>query len=133
MDHKSVHDYLQSKPATFITQPFAQDTDVYKVQHKMFATLAEGKEGQVDANGEPVWWLNLKCDPDEALLLRDEFPAIVPGYHMNKRLWNTVILDGSVPEDKIKEMIDKSYDIVVDNLPTAQKEELAKIAGTLNK
>lgn len=127
MDQKCVHDYLQSKPATFITQPFAQDVDVYKVQHKMFATLSEGKEGQVNESGEPIWWLNLKCDPDEALLLRDQYSSIVPGYHMNKRLWNTVILDGSVPEDEIKRMVDNSYDIVVDNLPTAQKTELEKL------
>ncbi|MBE0369160.1 MmcQ/YjbR family DNA-binding protein [Pseudoalteromonas aurantia] len=127
MDQKSVHKYLQDKPATFITQPFAQDVDVYKVQHKMFATLSEGKEGQVNESGEPVWWLNLKCDPDEALLLRDQYPSIVPGYHMNKRLWNTIILDGSVPEVEICRMIDTSYDIVVDNLPTAQKEALLKM------
>ena len=126
MDQKSVHEYLQAKPATFITKPFAQDVDVYKVQHKMFATLTEGKEGQVDDNGEPVWWLNVKCDPDEALLLRDKFESVVPGYHMNKRLWNTVILDGTVPADAIKKMIDDSYQIVVDNLPTAQREELEK-------
>ncbi|MEI5639381.1 MULTISPECIES: MmcQ/YjbR family DNA-binding protein [unclassified Pseudoalteromonas] len=126
MDQKSVHEYLQAKPATFITKPFAQDVDVYKVQHKMFATLTEGKEGQVDDNGEPVWWLNVKCDPDEALLLRDKYESVVPGYHMNKRLWNTVILDGTVPADAIKKMIDDSYQIVVDNLPTAQREELEK-------
>ncbi|CCQ09815.1 hypothetical protein PALB_6630 [Pseudoalteromonas luteoviolacea B = ATCC 29581] len=127
MDQKSVHEYLQSKPATFITKPFAQETDVYKVQHKMFATLYEGKEGQTDDNGEPIWWLNVKCDPDEALILRDKYTSVVPGYHMNKRLWNTVYLDGSVPADEIKRMIDESYQIVVDNLPTAQKDEILKL------
>lgn len=127
MNKHSVNAYLQSKPGTFITQPFAQDSDVYKVQHKMFATLYEGKEGQVDANGEPVFWLNVKCDPDEALILRDKYEAIVPGYHMNKRLWNTIILDGSVPEEEIKQFIDDSYKIVVDNLPTAQQEALSKL------
>ncbi|KZN42600.1 MmcQ/YjbR family DNA-binding protein [Pseudoalteromonas luteoviolacea] len=129
MDQKSVHTYLQAKPGTFITKPFAQEVDVYKVQHKMFATLYEGKEGQTNANGEPVWWLNLKCDPDEALLLRDKYSSIVPGYHMNKRLWNTIVLDGSIPEDELKKLIDDSYNIVVDNLPTAQREELARITS----
>ncbi|KZN63639.1 MmcQ/YjbR family DNA-binding protein [Pseudoalteromonas luteoviolacea] len=129
MDQKSVHTYLQAKPGTFITKPFAQEVDVYKVQHKMFATLYEGKEGQTDANGEPVWWLNLKCDPDEALLLRDKYSSIVPGYHMNKRLWNTIVLDGSIPEDELRQLIDDSYNIVVDNLPTAQREELARITS----
>ncbi|MCF2857878.1 MmcQ/YjbR family DNA-binding protein [Pseudoalteromonas sp. SMS1] len=127
MDQKSVHTYLQAKPGTFITKPFAQEVDVYKVQHKMFATLYEGKEGQTNANGEPIWWLNLKCDPDEALLLRDKYSSIVPGYHMNKRLWNTIVLDGSIPEDELRKLIDDSYNIVVDNLPTAQREELARI------
>lgn len=126
MDQKSVHEYLQSKPATFITKPFAQETDVYKVQHKMFATLYEGKEGQTNANGEPIWWLNVKCEPDEAIALREQYSAVVPGYHMNKRLWNTIYLDGSIPEAEIKKMIDRSYQIVVDNLPSAQKEEIEK-------
>ncbi|MBQ4813050.1 hypothetical protein A7985_15310 [Pseudoalteromonas luteoviolacea] len=129
MDQKSVHTYLQAKPGTFITKPFAQEVDVYKVQHKMFATLYEGKEGQTNASGEPVWWLNLKCDPDEALLLRDKYSSIVPGHHMNKRLWNTIVLDGSIPEDELKQLIDDSYNIVVDNLPTAQREELARITS----
>ncbi|KZN58015.1 MmcQ/YjbR family DNA-binding protein [Pseudoalteromonas luteoviolacea] len=129
MDQKSVHTYLQAKPGTFITKPFAQEVDVYKVQHKMFATLYEGKEGQTGANGEPVWWLNLKCDPDEALLLRDKYSSVVPGYHMNKRLWNTIVLDGSIPEDELRQLIDDSYNIVVDNLPTAQREELARITS----
>ncbi|MBQ4838855.1 MULTISPECIES: MmcQ/YjbR family DNA-binding protein [Pseudoalteromonas] len=129
MDQKSVHNYLQAKPGTFITKPFAQEVDVYKVQHKMFATLYEGKEGQTNENGEPVWWLNLKCDPDEALLLRDKYSSIVPGYHMNKRLWNTIVLDGSIPEDELKKLIDDSYNIVVDNLPTAQREELNRITS----
>ncbi|KAF7786789.1 hypothetical protein PRUB_a1452 [Pseudoalteromonas rubra] len=93
----------------------------------MFATLYEGKEGQLGENGEPVWWLNLKCDPDEALLLRDKYAAIVPGYHMNKRLWNTIVLDGSIPEEEIKRMIDDSYQIVVDNLPSAQRAELDRL------
>ena len=128
MNKQSVHDYLQSKPGTFITQPFSQDSDVYKVQHKMFATLYEGKEGQLDENNEPVFWLNVKCDPDEALILRDKYEAILPGYHMNKRLWNTIVLDGTVPENEIKKFIDDSYQIVVDNLPTAQKEALANLS-----
>ena len=72
--------------------------------------------------------MNVKCDPDEALILRDKYESILPGYHMNKRLWNTIVLDGSVPTDEIKKFIDDSYNIVVENLPTAQKEALAKLS-----
>lgn len=65
--------------------------------------------------------INLKCDPDEALALRDIFPAITPGYHMNKKHWNTVQLDGSVPNGEIERMIDNSFRLVVEGMPKAQR------------
>ena len=78
----------------------------------MFALLIEAK-GTAS--------LNLKCDPDEALALRDIFPAITPGYHMNKKHWNTVQLDGSVPEGEIERMIDNSFLLVVNAMPKAKR------------
>ena len=124
MNQQTVHTYLMNKPLVKLTQPFAKDVDVYKVNHKMFATLALSNEGETDENGEPIWWLNLKCDPDEAQSLRDIFPAVLPGYHMNKRLWNTVILDGSVPQGEIERMIDNSFNLVVDNMPDKDKKAI---------
>ncbi|WP_352339894.1 MmcQ/YjbR family DNA-binding protein, partial [Psychrobacter sp. 16-MNA-CIBAN-0192] len=79
MDQQTVHEYLVNKPLVKVTQPFSKEVDVYKVNHKMFATLALGNDDNNDANGEPIWWLNLKCDPDEALALRDMFTAVIPG------------------------------------------------------
>jgi len=70
------------------------------------------------------WSLNLKCDPERAIELREEYPAIQPGYHMNKRLWNTVIMDGSLSSVLVRELIDHSYQLVVDKLPGKLKQEL---------
>lgn len=68
--------------------------------------------------------MNLKCDPDEALILRDMFDAVKPGYHMNKRLWNTIVLDGEVPPGEIERMIDRSYALVVKKLGKEQRQAL---------
>ncbi|MBQ4831838.1 MmcQ/YjbR family DNA-binding protein [Pseudoalteromonas sp. MMG010] len=127
MNETTVHEYLIKKPVVQLTQPFGQNVDVYKVNHKMFATLAEANDGQTNENGDPIWWLNLKCDPDEALSLRDIFPAVIPGYHMNKRLWNTVILDGSIPQGEIERMIDNSFSLVVDNMPEKDRQAILEL------
>ena len=124
MDQNTVHEYLVKKPLVQVTKPFAQEVDVYKVNHKMFATLALGNDGDVNDDGDPIWRLNLKCDPDEALKLRDIFPAVIPGYHMNKRLWNTVILDGSIPQGEIERMIDNSFKLVVENMPEKDRKAI---------
>jgi len=116
--------YLLKKPETELTYPFGADVEVYKVKGKMFATLAIGKMGKGDEQGNLHWWMNLKCDPDEALMLRDIFPSVIPGYHMNKKHWNTVSLNGSIPSDEIAEMIDMSYDLVVKGLKKADREKL---------
>jgi predicted DNA-binding protein (MmcQ/YjbR family) len=88
---------------------------VMKIQSKMFATLAE-KDGVVS--------MNLKCDPHEALILRDIFPAVKPGYHMNKRHWNTVVFDSSIPKGEIERMVDNSYALVVQGLRKAERYAL---------
>lgn len=87
--------------------PFDANTLVYKVMGKMFALT------DID-HFESV---NLKCDPERAIQLRDEYEAVHPGYHMNKKHWNTVRMDGSVGDRLIKEWIDHSYDLVVKSLP----------------
>ncbi len=71
--------------------------------------------------------VNLKCDPEEAVLLRESYPAIQPGYHMNKKHWNTVDMDGSLDDKFIRGLIDTSYDLVVKGLTKTQKELLTKL------
>ncbi len=117
MDYQAVHQYLMSKPETREDFPFGRDVSVMKIKGKMFATLAQPKEG------EPAT-MNLKCDPDEAVMLRDVFDAVVPGYHMNKLHWNTVIIDGTVPESEIERMIDNSYALVVKGLKVGIRKGL---------
>jgi len=71
--------------------------------------------------------INLKCDPNEAIVLRDMFESVIPGYHMNKEHWNTVILDGTIPESEIKIMIDESYRLVVKSFKKSDREQLLKL------
>lgn len=115
MDFISAQQYLLSKHKAKENFPFGPEVAVYKVCHKMFATLTV-------EDGLPR--INLKCDPDEALALRDKYPAVQPGYHMNKKHWNTVFLDGSVSVAEVERMIDNSYSLVIDNLPTDERVRL---------
>jgi len=116
MDYQQSQKYLLSKPFVNLDYPFGADVEVFKVKGKMFATLALGKMGK-DQGSEPGdWWMNLKCDPHEALILRDIFPAVIPGYHMNKQHWNTVILNGTIPPGEIQRMIDNSFNLVVSKM-----------------
>ena len=96
-------------------RPFGPDTAVYKIiNQKMFALVPDGDPLQI----------NLKCDPDEAIFLRQMYPAVKPGYHMNKRHWNTVTIDGSIPDQEIYQMIDSSYNLVFKSLKKADRESL---------
>ena len=115
-DLETLRDYLMQKPGTTEEMPFGPQALVYKVVGKMFALVAWEEE--------PLT-ISLKCDPDEALFLRDLYTAVQPGYHMNKRHWNTVICDGSIPLDAFHSMIDDSYDLVVKTLRKADREKLA--------
>ncbi|MBT8142718.1 MAG: MmcQ/YjbR family DNA-binding protein [Gammaproteobacteria bacterium] len=123
MKYKAAHNYLIKKPEAKEDYPFGPDVAVYKVKGKMFATLAYSL---IENAGKKVKQarMNLKCDPDQALMLRKIFPAVILGYHMNKRHWNTVCLDGSVPPNEIKAMIDHSYALVVKSLKATVKNEL---------
>ena len=120
--------YLLNKPEAKLDYPFGDEVKVFKVKNKMFATLALGKMGKGDGQGNSSekgdWWMNLKCDPDEAVMLRDIFPSVIPGYHMNKRLWNTVILDGSIPQGEIERMIDNSFQLVVNKMTKKDQQSL---------
>ena len=115
MSPAQARQYLLSKPEAFEDFPFGPEVAVLKVGAKMFATLSQNK-GVVD--------INLKCDPHEAVILRDIFPAIRPGYHMNKRHWNTVTLDGSIPDGEIERMVDNSYALVVKGMRRAERQAL---------
>ncbi len=115
MNTESLESFLLTKKGASKDYPFGKDIAVFKVMGKMFALFAEQKS--------PLW-LNLKCNPDEASLFRGMFESIKPGYHMNKDHWNTVILDGTVPEDLLQDMIDKSYALVVKGLRKADREKL---------
>jgi predicted DNA-binding protein (MmcQ/YjbR family) len=95
--------------------PFGDDVAVFKVGGRMFAlVILTGRDG----------FVNLKCDPDFALELRDRYAAVRPGYHANKRHWNSVDLDGSVPADELSEMIEHSCSLVVGGLPKAERARL---------
>ncbi len=97
------------------TFPFGPRTSVFKVGGKMFAL------SQLGADSLRV---SLKCEPALAEQLRESHAAVIPGYHLNKRHWNTVIVDGSLPDEAIVEMIEDSYDLVVSKLPQAQRRAL---------
>jgi predicted DNA-binding protein (MmcQ/YjbR family) len=96
--------------------PFNPETSVFKVQGKLFALT------NLDAKPLTV---NLKCEPEDAIRLRAEHPGlIVPGYHMNKRHWNTVTVDGGLPDRLVRELVEDSYDLVVAGLPRADRLRL---------
>ena len=123
MTHITLDDlrkYCCQKPGVEETFPFDQETLVFKVKGKMFALTNITRE---------EFRVNLKCDPDWSLILREHYAAVKPGYHMNKRHWNTVTLDGSIPDDEFWELVDHSYRLVVKGLKKADREELAAMAN----
>jgi len=115
MNYKLTEKYLLSKPESRKEFPFGADVAVFKVKSKMYATLSY-KKGIAN--------MNLKCDPYRAAALRDVYAAVIPGYHMNKLHWNTLVLDGSISPKEIKKMIDHSYALVVKGLKKVEKNAL---------
>lgn len=107
-------DYCLTKRGTSLTYPFGPETIVMKVGTKMFAIL------QVDGPSQ----VSLKCDPERAERLREQFPEIKPGYHLNKQHWNTVDLDGNLAIEEIKGLIDHSYELVVKKMTKAERESI---------
>jgi predicted DNA-binding protein (MmcQ/YjbR family) len=106
-----------AEPGSVEDYPFGDETAVFKVAGKMFAVVALGP-----APGS----VSLKCDPDLAPGLRSRYAAITAGYHLNKRHWNTVTLDGSLPEDELLDLIDHSYELVVARLTRAERDTLRR-------
>jgi len=104
------------------TEPFGPGVQVYKVRGKMFALLGEDRE-------HGAAQVSLKCDPGLALELRAQFPAVRPGYHLAKKHWNSVRLDGSVPDDELAEMLRHSYELVVAGLRRADRDRLLAVLG----
>ena len=115
MNAESFRAYCLGKAAATEGTPFGPEDIVFKVAGKMFAILALE---------EVPPRANLKCDPDLALELRDRYEQVEPGYHMNKKHWNTVVLDGVIPEREIRKMIDHSYELVMQSLPKAKRKAL---------
>jgi len=103
MNIEALREYCLSKPGVEETLPFGPDTLVYKVVGRIF--LLTGLDND-------DFRFNVKCDPDKAIELREEFPCVIPGYHMNKKHWNTIVVDGSVSTNQLKEWIDHSYQLV---------------------
>lgn len=124
MNETQAREWLLAKPEAHEDFPFGPEVRVYKIQSRMFATL-----GSIPLAGTRVTAMNLKCEPQQALGLRELFPAVVSGYHMNKRHWNSVILDGSIPEAEIRWMIDHSYALVVKAMPRAVRSSLEVAYG----
>jgi predicted DNA-binding protein (MmcQ/YjbR family) len=120
MDLAQFREYCLSKPCATEGTPFGPDALVFKVSGKMFALAA------LD---EVPTTVNLKCDPDLALELRDRYEQVTPGYHMNKKHWNTVEIEGDIPGPEVRKMIDRSYDLVAKGPPKPR----AKIAARFRR
>lgn len=109
-----IYTYCGSKQAVTEGFPFGEGVLVFKVAGKMFALIA------ID---EIPIRINLKCDPEKAIELREQYASVIPGYHMNKKLWNTVICDGEVPDRELFQWVDDSYDLIVASLTKKKRAE----------
>jgi predicted DNA-binding protein (MmcQ/YjbR family) len=114
MNIEEYRDYCISKKGVTEECPFGPDILVFKVMGKMFALTDIDQFESV----------NLKCNPEVAVLLREKYVAVQPGYHMSKKHWNTILMDGSIPDSLFKKWIDHSYDLVVNSLTRKQRQEL---------
>lgn len=103
MDHKTVEDYILSMPDSVREYPFGESVAVYKTGDKMFALVTEGSD--------PVQ-ISLKCDPQLSQVLRERYETVMPGYHLNKKHWNTIVLTGQLTWEEIQDLIRHSYNLV---------------------
>lgn len=117
LDRDDLKAYMLAKKATEETFPFGAETAVYKVLGKMYALMP------IDGDVR----ISLKCDPDFAEVLRENHDAVQPGYHLNKRHWNTVMVDGTIPDDEIEDMIDASYQLVVAKMTKKDQKRLEEM------
>lgn len=111
MNIEELREYCLSKPDTTESFPFDNVTLVFKVKGKMFALT----------NTDGDFTINIKCDPEKTIELREHYPCVLPGYHMDKKHWNTLLMDGSVINDMLKEWISDSYNLVVSKLPKSKR------------
>ncbi len=117
MDIESLREYCLSKAGTKETLPFGPDTLVYKVGGKVYLLMGLESESLR---------FNVKCDPDLAIELREQYACVLPGWHMNKKHWNTIVVDGSVSGKQLREWIDHSYNLILNSLPQKQKRSSKK-------
>ncbi len=111
MNIEEYRSYCLAKKGVTEEFPFDNETLVFKVAGKIFALT----------NVTTFASINLKCDPEKAVELRDQYPAVLSGYHMNKKHWNTILLDGSIPSKLLQTWIDESYNRVVNSLPKRER------------
>lgn len=121
IDRIKLRDYCGSKAGAEETFPFGEEVLVFKVMGKMFALLP------LDLPEHEPQTISLKCEPALAEILRQTYDAVNPGYHLNKRHWNTVTIDGSIPDDEVFEMVDNSYELVFKGLKKADRDKLRKM------
>ena len=114
MNLEELRDYCLQKPGTTEGLPFGEDTLVFKVGEKMFLLTSIGSGDR----------FNVKCDPELAIELREQYSEVQPGYHMNKKLWNTVFMNGVLTRKQLLDMIDHSYDLVLKSLPKKLQDEI---------
>jgi predicted DNA-binding protein (MmcQ/YjbR family) len=114
MNIETIREYCLSKNCVSECMPFDENTLVFKVLGKMF--LLTDLENDL--------WINVKCDPEYAIELREQYPSVIPGYHMNKKHWNTVYIDGFLSDETICSFIDHSYNLVCKSLPKKLQNEL---------
>lgn len=115
MDHKEVEKYLLTKPSSRLDYPFDETTAVYKVGDKMFAIIAE--------KSNPLR-VSLKCDPLLAETLREKYESVLPGYHLNKKHWNTIVLSGQLDDQEVIDLINHSYDLVYKSLTEKARSKI---------
>lgn len=118
MDYDSLCTYLENKPGARRDMPFGADALVFKVLDKMFALVAW--------QANPLT-ISLKADPIDALILRKQYRAVGPGYHLNKKHWNTVTLDGTIPDEELALMIDGSYTLVAQRMTWVDQAKLREM------
>ena len=109
MTHKEIEEYLLSFPNTWLDFPFGESTSVYKIGHK---ETGEGKMFALITNDSKPLQVSLKCDPVLAETLREKYETVVPGYHLNKKHWNTIICSGQLSDEEIKDLANLSYQLV---------------------
>ena len=109
MTHKEIEEYLLSFPNTWLDYPFGEGTSVYKIGHK---ETGEGKLFAIIQDGSKPLRVSLKCDPQLAQTLREKYETVLPGYHLNKKHWNTIICSGQLSDDEVKDLVRLSYRLV---------------------